>query len=155
MPRGTFPSWQRNDASPPCSDRTRTDPPGATPSSFRSSGCRVRVLTIFSYSWLSLPTLICCPCLLVRPAFMMKRIATPTHAGSRQLPRGRASGTAVRFEVDCTGGGSPQQGSWLGRAGRGREAGHRAGRDLLLGQRLPRRPVRLLAPRPRAASLAG
>jgi len=34
----------------------------------------VNVLTIAWYSGLSLPTLICCPCLVVRPAFMMKRL---------------------------------------------------------------------------------
>src|SRR5207302_2332649 len=74
IPRGTFPSWQRKVASPPYSDRTRTVPPGATPRAFKSSGCRIRVFTIARYSSSSLPTLICWPCLLVRPAFMMKRL---------------------------------------------------------------------------------
>src|SRR5205823_967935 len=49
-------------------------PPVATPRAFKSSGCRVRVVTMALYSSLSLPTLICWPCLLLRPAFMMKRI---------------------------------------------------------------------------------
>ena len=50
-----------------------------------SSGCMVRVLTMALYSSLSLPTLICWPCLLVRPAFMMKRIPAIT---CPQLRRG-------------------------------------------------------------------
>src|SRR4051812_42619271 len=50
------------------------------PRAFRSSGFRVRVFTRALYSSLSLPTLICCPCLLVRPTFMMKRIPTPNQS---------------------------------------------------------------------------
>src|SRR5579871_732431 len=74
IPRGTFPSWQRKVASPPYSDLTRTVPPDAMPRAFRSSGWKVMVLTMALYSSWSLPTLICWPCLLVRPAFMTKRI---------------------------------------------------------------------------------
>ena len=65
-------------------------PPDAMPTSFMSSGCMVRVLTIAWYSALSLPTLICWPCLVVRPAFMMNRlrgIAVPPARASYQMKR--------------------------------------------------------------------
>src|SRR5438093_1836297 len=41
-----------------------------------SCGCMVSVPTMAWYSGLSLPTLICCPCFVVRPAFMMKRFCS-------------------------------------------------------------------------------
>ena len=53
-----------------CGERTRTRPCRATPTAFMSSGCMITVLTMLWYSGLSLPTLTCCPCLVVRPAFM-------------------------------------------------------------------------------------
>src|SRR5262252_1705648 len=43
------------------------------PADFMSSGCIVTVLTVARYSAESLPMLICWPCFVVRPAFMMKR----------------------------------------------------------------------------------
>src|SRR5262245_31514571 len=73
IPAGTFPSLHRKVASPPYSGRTRPRPPRASPTSFMSSAFIVRVLTSVSYSAWSLPMLICWPCLVVRPAFMMKR----------------------------------------------------------------------------------
>src|SRR2546426_9257897 len=82
IPRGTFPSFppcslQRKVASP-FSERTRTVPPEETPISFMSSGCITIVVTMASYSASSLPILICRPCRVVRPVFMIKRLmATP------------------------------------------------------------------------------
>src|SRR5438552_19004670 len=52
----------------------RTVPPATMRASFISSGFIVMVLTIAWYSGLSLPTLICWPCLVVRPAFMRNRL---------------------------------------------------------------------------------
>src|SRR5262245_27675906 len=49
MPTGTFPSVHWNVASP-CWVRTRTFPPGVTPTALISSGCIVSVLTIAWYS---------------------------------------------------------------------------------------------------------
>src|SRR5947208_5813319 len=73
MPTGTFPSRHWKVASP-FSDRTRTVPPEGIPASFMSSACMVMVPTMVWYTGLSLPTLICWPCLVVRPTFMMKRL---------------------------------------------------------------------------------
>src|SRR5262249_15376570 len=77
----------------PRGGRTRTLAPATTPRALRSSGWRVRVFTMALYSSLSLPTLICCPCLLVRPAFMMNRIAAmiPSTAPHRRQPHDRAA----------------------------------------------------------------
>src|ERR1043166_5732468 len=73
MPAGTLPSLQVNSASP-LPERMRTVLPAAMPASFISSGFIVMVLTMASYSGVSLPTLICWPCLVVRPAFMTYRL---------------------------------------------------------------------------------
>ena len=62
-------------------------PPDAIPTSFMSSGCMVIVLTMAWYSGVSLPTLICWPCLVVRPAFMRKRLVDMEKLRSRALKR--------------------------------------------------------------------
>jgi len=72
IPSGTRPSTQVKTTSA-CSVRIRTRPPSAMPAAFMSPEFIVTVLTVDWYSAESLPMLICWPCLVVRPAFMMKR----------------------------------------------------------------------------------
>src|SRR5262245_59778729 len=72
IPGGTLPSTHVKTTSA-CSVLIRTLPPDRRPAAFMSSGCIVTVLTVAWYSAESLPIMICWPCFVVRPAFMMKR----------------------------------------------------------------------------------